>query len=289
MLTGVELHNASYSYENTPNGRDIVFHDPFRGTPLQPESVPTSIATQPHLRAGLNHLARLSNEHGHTITIAGANHSSDSVFDMAELIGLAGHHDAIFLEGIGHTSYHRDVVQEVGEGRTDVPDDFAADKYKALQLASINAARPRQKLVTYADIPGDGSAYEAALIRWGNLARSVAEQARTELNPETRKNLFRAALINIAGSTIFREWQMLCSIGNSLRTAEQQGRQIKHSLFLIGTEHTQTLPKKLELLRVANRAVELTMRNKGTPATIECEEFDFTTAVRDYRAPLRYF
>lgn len=283
MSLGAELHNASYSYDNVAGGRDIIFHDPFTGERLHPNKVPGSIVEQPHLLAGLNHLAKLGHERGHKITIAGAQHSSDSEFDIAELHSMAGEHDAIFLEGVGHTSYHRKIVREVGEGKDSVPDDFTADKYQLMQLAAISGHR---KLVTYADIPGDGTNYEAALIEWGDFARKMTMQAKYE-HGETKKNLFRAALINIAGSTILREWHMLGSVGNSLNSAEQQGSRVDSSLMLIGTEHTRTLPQKLGLLGVTSTPTELTMHKQGVAATIDYEAFDFTTAVRDYRARVK--
>ena len=285
MNLGAELHNASYSYEDVANGRDIVFHDPFTGTPLHPDKVPVSIVAQPHLLSGLNHLARLGRDHNHRITLAGAQHSSDSEFKMAELHDIVGEHDAIFLEGVGHTDYHRRIVREIGEGRDNIPDDFADDRYKSMQLAAISGHR---KLVSYADIPGDGTDYEMALIEWGDLARTITTQAHYE-HGETKKNLFRAALINIAGNTILREWQMLGSLGNSLNSAEQQGRRIDNSLFLIGTEHIRTLPRKLGLLGVMNTPHELAMHKQGTTTTIDYMAFDFTTAVRDYRARLKEF
>jgi hypothetical protein len=284
MSIGLELHNASYSYENVPGGRDIVFHDPFLGVALNVHSVPPSIARQPHLLNGINHLSQIGQENGHTITLAGASHSAGSEFDMAELIGLVEGHDAIFLESIGHTDYHRKIVKEVGEGRSELPDDFLADRYKTMQLAAISR---RRKFVAYGDIPGDGTAYESALIQWGSLARPLTERARVERDAEMKEDLYRAALINIAGSTIFREWQMLGAIGNNIKIAQKKGLAIDKSLILIGTEHTRTLPKKLGLIGVASSITELTMHNQGTSLTIACEEFDFTTAVRDYRARLR--
>ncbi len=283
MSLGMELHNASFSYEDAADGRDIIFHDPFIGERLHPDKVPASIAAQPHLRTGLNHLARIGHDHNHRITIAGAQHSSDSEFNMAELHHMVGEHDTIFLEGIGHTAYHRKIVKEVGEGRDDIPDDFTTDRYKLLQLAAISG---HKKLVTYADIPDDGTSYETALIEWGDFARKMAIQAKYE-HGETKKNLFRAALINIAGNTILREWQMLGSLGNSLSNAEQQGRHVDTSLMLIGTEHIRTLPRKLGLLGVLNTPLELTMHKQGISTTIDYEAFDFTTAVRDYRARLK--
>lgn len=284
MPRNTELHNKSYSYEDVPGGRDIVFHDPFTGEHLNPGKIPSSLAKQPHLRNGLNYLARIGSGARHSVTIAGAPHSSDSVFDMAELTDLIDTHDVVFLEGVGHTQHERNIVREVGEGRNIIPDTFTEDRYKTLQLAAISG---RHKFVAYGDIPADGTAYESELLSWGSLARPLAEKAQSERDITVRKKLFRAALINISGNTIFREWQMLASIGNSLNAAEQQGLPMHNSLFLLGTEHTRTLPKKLDLLRVANRTTELTMLNYGASATIEDESFDFTTAVRNYRARLK--
>ncbi len=283
MKSGIELHNASYSYENVTDGRDIVFHDPFVGRPLHPDKVPPSIAEQPHLLAGLNHLARIGRDHGHTVTIAGSKHSSDHEFDVAQLHSIVGEHDAVFLEGVGHTDYDRRFVREVGEGRDDIPDDFLADRFKAMQLAAISG---HKKPVAYADIPGDGTDYETALIEWGDLVQQLTLQAGYAQG-ETRERLFRTALINISGSTILREWQMLGSLGNSLNGAEQQGRRVDNSLMLIGTEHTRTLPRKLGLLGILSSPMELTTHKHGTSTIIERTAFDFTAAVRDYRSRLR--
>lgn len=284
MALAEDLHNASFTYEDVVGGRDIVFNDPFTGLQLDPERVPTSIAAQPHLHAGLNHLARLASERDHRVTIAGAVHGQEAMIDMRQLQGLVAEHDVIFLEHIGHTARHRRIVKEVGQGRTSIPEDFSHEigEYGVLQLAAISGNR---KSVYFADTPGDGTAYESALTEWGNLARTLTATARTK-HGEERENYFRAALINIAGSTILREWNMLGVIGNSLHDAERQGHDVDSSLFLVGTAHTNTLPRKLGLLGVSSAAVELTMHNAGASDVIESSEFDFDSAVRDYRARL---
>ena len=283
MTSAVELHGASFSYEDVPGGQDIVFHDPFEGEVLDPSRIPRSIVAQPHLLAGINHLIRISNEKKHAITLAGANHANDSQFDLAELHDMVGEHDVVFLEGMGHNAHHRYVVRQVGEGRSDLPEGFAT-AYHALQLAAING---HKKPVAYADLPSDGTSYERALIEWCDLTSTLLERAQSERD-SLYQNLYRAVLINLAGSSIFREWQMLGSIGNSLNSAERSGNPIENSLFLVGTEHTRTLPSKLGLLGVRNTPVELTMRKTSRDTEeIDSFAFDFTTAVRDYRARIK--
>ena len=282
MSRSTELHNTSFSYENTPSGRYIVFRDPIANTELSPLRVPASIAGQPRVLAGLNYLAKLGQESEHTITIAGAPHSSNSITDNKELADLVGEHDTVFLEGLGHTMRERSLVKEIGEGRNDIPNGVFSD-YALTQLAAIHTHR---KFVAYADIPGDSGNYEKDLIEWGSLARPLAEQAQAERNTRIKQSLFRNALINIAGSTILREWYALSAIGNNLYEANQQGYPVNNSLVLFGTEHTKTLPRKLATLGVNSLSRELTVRSHGKRAPIDCSDFDFTEAVNNYRARL---
>lgn len=276
-----DLHNASFDYVTTSQGREIVFNDPFFKTRLDPARVPPSIARSPHLRDGINRLAYYGNS-GHHLTIGGASHNEKAQFNLEEARDLIADNDVIFLEGIGHDAADRSMVQQIANGRSDLPEKFVArwGQYKALQMAAILGSR---KAVYYADIPSDGTPYETELSRWGSLARGFTATARAT-SGEDRRKLYRAALINMAGSTILREWQMIGTIGNNLADAGQRGYDVNRSLFLAGTEHGNTLPNKLGILGVSSSSVELTMHIQGEADLIEVVEFDFTTAVRDYRA-----
>ena len=282
MFSASELHNRSFSYERSASGENaIVFNDPFTGDRLSSSRVPASIVRQPNLLRGLNYLAQKGRE-GHHITVAGAPHAEDSIVDMREVQGLAASHDVVLLEGIGHTERERTLVREVGQGRGDIPEGVFS-QYGVRQLAAIVGS---SRGVYYADIPGDGTPYETSLIEWGGLARPLAEQLKGELSPEVQRRLARAALINIAGSTILREWRMMSAIGSSLSDAERRGDRVDTALLLIGTEHTKTLPKKLGLLGVSSSTLEVRVHSDGESAPIDGGGFDFTTAVRDYRAKL---
>jgi len=282
-----DLHNASYRYtSNSLGDRDeIVFRDPFKGVDLDPNRVPPSVAEDHNLRSGLNSLAMFGQEYGHRVTIAGAPHHDKSAFDMRQLEALIATHDVVFLEGIGNTGADRRLVREVGYGRNNVPDDFE-DRWGRFKLIQLAALTGNNKPVFYADTPGDGTMFEDALIRWGSPVRELTKQAR-HTSGRSRDDLYRAALINISGNTIFREWNMLGIIGNDLESVSQQtGHAPGSSLFLIGGEHMDTLPAKLQMLRVQSQPVPLYMHDYGESDPIPNPEFDFTTAVKEYRAPI---
>lgn len=272
-----ELHSNSFRLEHrADNRRHIGFADPFTGEALSPHRVPTSIEVQPKLRAGIDYLRQRENDLN--LSIMGAPHGPNDVHDMAELMRAIRSHDALFLEGFDHTQRERDMLWNISSGKkTDLTDQEERElgPNRTLQLAALFRA---DVPAYFADLPGDGDDYEQSLGSWNGVLETLMKQM-PGAEGQGRENLLLAASINLTAVSIMREWYMIASIGEQLGVLDRMGGYRSHSpLFIIGTTHGQTLPKKLEVLGVKSSLIIPRMHERGDARNLDIP-FDFVKAL----------
>lgn len=275
MTQSLERHNASYVVRNLSDGsKHITFVDPFSGSYLSPYRVPMSIEAQPQLRDGLDYLRNRDDEL--KLTIYAAPHGDRSIHDMRELEQAFQTHDAIFLEGIGHTQQQRDLVWNVSAGNKSTltkEECRTVGPYIQRKLAVLLGMNIP---VYFADIPGDGGDFEKAYLEWDGTVDILKNMIGDIRVDPARISL--AMSIHLVATTIIREWYMLATIGHELKSLHDVGYSSENPMFLVGTKHGRTLPHKANVLNLATLVVEPTMVEAGVIRDITIP-FDFSQAV----------
>lgn len=268
--TPIELHNASFSATSHENGEiSYTFCDPFVERPLSPESPAESIEDQPDLKRGLDYLRE--NRDRISVDIMGAPHGEETVHDIKELDITFGSHDSIFFEGIGHDKEARDLLWQVSSGTTETLTGDQAAKFGQYGQQKLAVLLRKNKPTFFADIPGDGTAYEDQLLEWSDLLGQI-------LKIEDDSQTGIGAMVNLTATTIVREWYMIATIGKELSNLEAAGYTSTNPLFLVGTRHRETLPQKLNVLGVKSNIIVPRIVNKGEQRTMRMP-FDFVQAV----------
>ncbi len=270
-----ELHNASYQAHDLSDGRQhITFLDPFTGEQLRPDRVPGSIEAQPHLRQGLDYLR--SRGTSIDLSVYAAPHGDNSVHDMQELIDAFESHDAIFLEGIGHTAVDRDLVWDVSASNKRTITEEEGQRFGPYGQRKLAALVGQNKPTYFADLPADGDSYDRYTMEWNGMVDTLGKMISDQNgDPES---LALAMGINLTATTILREWYMLATIGLELSRLDAAGYKSEKPLFLVGQMHGTTLLDKAAVLGVHTSVTEATMAEHGESRTVSIP-FDFVKAV----------
>lgn len=276
----VELHAASYSLSRDVEGfAKLDFFDPFTGDQLTPDTVPQSISSHRQLAEGLDYLAR----HGDSVTLSilGAAHGKGAEPDIHKLVSNFEDHDVVFLEGIGHKVKHRKLLWEASAGnRTtlsleEIQENGAARSFALGALIGMRGKKP----AFYADIPGDGDAYEQSLFGWNGVLDTLLAQMPTE-PVEQIDSLKLAAGISATGTSILREWYIVANIGRRLSELHDTGYTSTNPLLMIGGLHAYTLPQKLAVAGAMSAFGQAVMSNEGEKPPFDVP-FDVIKAIAD--------
>lgn len=273
-----QLHNRSFE-----KGSDvIVFNDPFTGERLRSDTPPRSIEAQPDLRDGLNFLRRRPDLDFKTF---GEPHGDQDYTDPRDVKGLIDSSDVIFLEGFGHSQELDNLLWSVctqNEG-VNVPTTTieSLGEYKLRQLKLLAGI---EKPVFIPEVAATGSSYEKDLLDYILILKELSPRAMAG-----DEQFAFHTLINLASSTIMRDWYMIAKMGQLMDIYENlSGDRLDSPLLWIGNAHIETMQPKLDGLGLRHRSFRGNRQVKNTPTlhvTNElhpsAETFDFGEAARN--------
>ncbi|MFZ1250288.1 MAG: hypothetical protein WAR37_02475 [Candidatus Microsaccharimonas sp.] len=240
-----ELHNNSMSLERRVDGEYIQLHDPFNGERIEAGKTPRSIENQPDLKAGIDYL---KSHPDIELTILAENHGKDDVMNKDEIRSVLDKGDSLYLEGFGALHTHQDELWDIVTGRLKVSDihdlepGYQKQQYEAIEAINIPALLP--------EVPGEGSQYERDLLEFVTLLDELRLLAVDD------ENIQLAIEVNLAITSIMREWYMVAKIGSYLSYLERAGLKSNRPILWIGSSHAETMEPKLKGLGVNFKVIK---------------------------------
>lgn len=273
----IEIHRKSFERnESRVEGALITLKDPFSGNILRPDGPPRSIEQTAELNKGLDYLR--ANSSRFRLTVYTAPHGDSALHDNDDITAAFADHDVLFFEGLQHYSADNQLLSDIATlKKAQITDEEARrlGEYKVRVLAMLLGAN---KPAFYADVASDRSNLESAIISWGELSLNLQNSINNSLGDVNASKL--ALGISLAGSSIFREWCMLASMGICLQDLEESGETPKNLMFLVGSLHGKTLPKKARYLGVDTVVQNAKMIDRGEANPLSLP-FDLARAIGD--------
>ena len=256
MITDLQakLHNNSMRLESVADTEFVQLRDPFTGEDFEAHRPPQSIEMQPHLRAGLDYLRSHPEVH---LTILADNHGKDDIINRDEIAKILSEADSVYLEGFGATQDDADKLWEVAANNARAKDVGGLGVYKQQQYELLEGVN---KPVLLPEVPSDGSEYDSNLLEFTTIL--------DELRPLAlgNENIQLAIEINLAASSIMREWYLLAKMGSYLFSLEEAGLKCEHPLLWIGSSHATTMVPKLNGLGIDFEVIEpKRLQNETSP------------------------
>ena len=248
-------HNNSFER----SGDYIQFRDPFTGEDLGARRPPHSLEIGAGLADGFDYLRSHPDI---CLTIYGESHGDQDSVSSAELNPLLHDSDAVFLEGVGHSAEMDHLFWNVGTINQGMSvSQNTIDTLGAYKMRQLEALAGIKKPVLFPEIPANGNEYENQLLEFNLIL--------DELLPKSLagdEDFALAVEINLAVSTIMREWYMLGKMGQQMAAYEQlTGERIKSPLLWIGSMHTETIPPKADSFGIWVVRHEAHSQERNTP------------------------
>lgn len=260
----ITRHQADYHNRSFERRGDVVYlADPFSGEPILPDRVPMSIEQQSWLAEGIGYLRA---NHDITIRIFGENHGDNDISNPAEVEAALNGCDVVFLEGFGVNKSIEDLFWQVGtEGTGTETSRSTIDALGAYKLRQLKLLAGIGKPIFFPEVPEGGTQFEQDLLDYCLILDGLRPAAMAG-----DENFALAVEINIASSTVMREWYMLARMGHLMKTCQQLGgERLKAPLLWIGTMHAETMVPKVRGLGVgvepiiARRQIRNTSENSA--------------------------
>lgn len=272
-----EHHNASFEHY----GDWVQFCDPFTGERFEPGRVPGSIEHLSGFGPGIDYLRQRSDV---VVSIFGEKHGDNDVTSPAEINAQLAKSDAVFLEGYGTSKEVEDLFWAVCTNYEGISVSQstvnALGAYKMRQLKHLAGCK---KPIFFPEMSIEGNGYEKDLIDFTAILEELRPLAMSD------ENFALALEINLAASTIMREWFMIAKMGMKMKLYEHvTGHRLRQPMIWIGKLHAQTMPPKLAGLGLTVNAYVAREQHDGTPARAAVGEFrrsngtiPFVEAARD--------